>query len=87
MSTIGAPTYIAKFLVPILSPLTVNEFLVHDSFSYADEVPSFCPEDFMASLDVESLCTNIPLNEVIYICIDDLFFGSNMVHNLDRNDT
>ena len=32
LSTIGTPTYIAKFLVPILSPLTVNEFSVHDSF-------------------------------------------------------
>ena len=29
---IGTPTYnLAKFLVSILSPLTVNEFTVHDS--------------------------------------------------------
>ena len=63
LSTIGTPTYkLAKFLVPILSPLTSNEFSVHDSFSYADEVSSFCPHHFMASLDVESLFTNIPLN-------------------------
>ena len=33
LSAIGTPTYnLAKFLVPILSPLTVNEFTVHDSF-------------------------------------------------------
>ena len=33
LSTIGTPTYnLAKFLVPILTPLTSNEFSVHDSF-------------------------------------------------------
>ena len=63
LSTIGTPTYkLAKFLVPILSPLQSNEFLVHDSFSFVDEVSSFCPDHFMASLDVKSLFTNIPLN-------------------------
>ena len=74
-STIRTPTYkLAKFLVPILSPLTTsNEFSVHDSFSLADKVSSFCPDHFMASLDIENLFTNIPLNEVIDICIDDFF--------------
>ena len=69
-----------------MSPLTSNEFLVHDPFSFADEVSSFCPDHFMASLDAKSLFTNIPLNEVIDICIDDLFCDTNMIHNLDRND-
>ena len=40
----------------------------------------------MASLDVESLFTNIPVNEVIDICIDDLFCDTNTIHSLDRND-
>ena len=63
LSTIGTLTYkLANFLVPILSPLTSIEFSVHGSFSFADEVSSFCPDHFMASLDVESLFTNIPLN-------------------------
>ena len=87
LPTIGTPTYkIARWLVPILSPLTSNEFLVNDSFSFADKVSSFCPDHFMASLGVESLFTNIPLNEVINICIDDLFCDTNTIHNLDRND-
>ena len=39
LSAIATPTYnLAKFLVSILSPLTVNEFTVHDSFSFAKEV-------------------------------------------------
>ena len=87
MSTIGTPTYkLAKFLVPILLPLTSNEFSVYDSFSFEDEVSSFCPDHFMASLDVESLFTNIPFNEVIDICIDTLLWDANAIHNLDRND-
>ena len=87
LSTIGTPTYkLAKYLVPVLSPLTSNKFAVHDSFSFADEVSSFCPDHFMASLDVECLFTNIPLNEVIDICIDDLFCDINKIHNLDRYD-
>ena len=87
LSTIGTPTYkIAKFLVPILSPLTSSEFSVHDSFSFADNFSSFCPDHFMTSLDIESLFTNIPLNEVIDICIDDLFCHTNTIQNLDRND-
>ena len=39
----------------------------------------------MASLDAESLFTNIPLNEVIDICTDDLFCDTNTIHDLDRN--
>ena len=43
LSTIGTPTYkLATFLVPILSLLTFNEFLINDSLSVADKVPSFC---------------------------------------------
>ena len=87
LSTIGTPTYkLAKFLVPIMSPLTSNQFTVHDPFSLADKVSSFCPDHFMASLHVESLFTNIPLNEVIDICIDDSFSDTNTIHNIDGND-
>ena len=69
-----------------MSPLTSNEFLLQNSFSFADEVSSSHPDHSMASLDVERLFTNIPLNEVIDICIDDLFCDTNTIHNLDRND-
>ena len=69
-----------------MSTVTVKEFLVHDSFSFADKISSFCLAHFMASLDVEILFTNIPLNEVIDTCIDDLFCNTNTIYNLDHND-
>ena len=39
ISQIGSYTYnVAKFLVPILKPLTVNEYSIKDSFSFAHEL-------------------------------------------------
>ena len=36
--TIGTPTYkLAKFLVPILEPLTTNEYTIKDSFTFAED--------------------------------------------------
>ena len=87
LSAIGTPTYnLAKFLVPILSPLTVNEFTVHDSFSFAEEVVNFDANCIMASLGVESLFTNIPLDETIENCINDLFSNNDTVHNFIKED-
>ena len=87
LSTIGTPTYkLAKFLIPIFNSYFLYEFSARDSFSFADKVSSFCPDHFVASLDIESLFTKIPLNEVIDICIDDLFCDTNTIQNLDRND-
>ena len=73
LSAINAPGYnLAKFLIPILEPLTHNEFTVKDSFSFAKEITKYDSSLFMASLDVESLFTNIPLKETINNCVKDL---------------
>ena len=69
LSAIGIPTYkIAKFLVPVLNCLTVNEFAIKDSFAFAKEIVDQDSSLFMTSLDVDSLFTNIPLDETINIC-------------------
>ena len=78
LSAINTPVYkLAKYLVPILSPLTVNDYTVKDSFIFAKEVISFDHNLSMASLDVESLFTNISVDEAIKNAVDDLF-SSNM---------
>ena len=61
----------AKFLVPILTPLTINDFTVKNSIEFANELKSFKFNDslFLASFDVKSLFTNIPLAETIDICV------------------
>ena len=59
-------------MIPILEPLTHNEFTVKDFFSFAKEITKYDSSLFMASLDVESLFTNIPLKETINNCVNDL---------------
>ena len=74
---IGTPTYdLAKFLVPILKPLTENEYTVHDSFSFASKVSKLNAKNLVASLNVESLFSKIPLEETVDNMINDLFFDN-----------
>ena len=62
LSALDTPTYkLVTFLVPILKPLTTNEFTVKDSFHFAEEIVDQQHDLFMGSLDVDSLFTNIPL--------------------------
>ena len=65
----------AKFLVPILSPLTTNEFTVTNSYEFTESILSFdnAHKCFMASFDVDSLFTNVPLRETIDVCLCSLF--------------
>ena len=62
---------IAKFLKPTLEPLTHNEFTIKDFFNFAKEI-TYDSSLYIAGLDVESLFTNIPLNETINNCVSDL---------------
>ena len=59
-------------MIPILEPLTHNEFTIKDSFSFAKDITTYDSSMYMANLDVESLLTNIPLNETINNCVGDL---------------
>ena len=74
LPAIGTPTYkLAKFLLPFLTPLTQNEYTVTDSFHFAEEIDKQDPNLYMASLEVDSLFTNIQLGENIDTCINSLY--------------
>ena len=74
LSAINTPTYkLAKFFVPILRSWTRNVYTLKDSFAFAEEIVEQDSEFFMGSLDVDSLFTNIPLEETIDICTNTLF--------------
>ena len=76
LSAIGTYNYkLAKFLVHILKPFTSNEYTVKDTFSFVSEITSFHKDEdlVIASFDVSSLFTNIPLDECIEFCIELLF--------------
>ena len=85
LSAIGIPTYnIAKFLVPILKPLATNDYTLKDAFKFSRDILNQNPNLFMASLDVDSLFTNIPLDETINI-IEKLLSENKTFHNLNKD--
>ena len=87
LSEVNTPTYsLAKFLNPILSPLTTNESTVKNSFDFAEEVVSYDHNLYMASLDIESLFTNNLLEETTKNCVTDLFSNNFYIGKLSRKD-
>ena len=68
-----------------MTPSTANEFTVVDSFHFPEEI---CQQDFnlnTASLDVDSLFTNIPLEETIDICLDNLYNDNENPPNIPKH--
>ena len=87
LSAINSPTYkLSQYLNTILKPFTTNEYTAKDSFSFASEIRRQDPSQTMASLDVDSLFTNIPLSETIDICCDLVFKGKIIVDGLRKKD-
>lgn len=54
---------LAKFLVPIFKSLTINDFAAKDSFYFAEELVDQQLDFFMGNLGVDSLLTNISLED------------------------
>ena len=87
LEAINTPLYkLAKFLGPILFPLTINEYTAKDSFTFAKEITKTDCNYVLASLDVKSLFTNMPLEETIENCINDLFFNKSKIDNSTKQD-
>ena len=88
LSAINTPTYLlAKYLNPILLSLTTNEFTVKNSFNFFEEVVNYDHNLYMASLDVEILVLNIPLNETTKNCVNDVFSNNFYSGKLSRKDS
>ena len=61
--------------MPVLKPLTTNEFTIKDYFYFAEEVVEQQSDFFMHSLDVDSQFTNILLEEIIEICTNEFLIA------------
>ena len=73
LSALNTSTYKwAKFFVPHLKFLTVNDYTVLGSFTFCQDIQNQNSSLFMASLDVDSLFTNVPLDETIDIIMNKL---------------
>ena len=67
--SIGTHNYnLANFLIQILQPIALGQYTVNDSFAFVLEITAYKTDcdPFMASFDVSSLFTNVPLDE----CVD-----------------
>ena len=85
LSAINTGTYKwVKSFVPLLKSFTSNNFTVKDSFDFAKDITQQSSKLFMASLDVDSLFTNVPLDETIEICVNELFKSSQTVSGLNK---
>ena len=69
------------FFVHLLRHLTSNEFILKNSFEFAKIIWEQDAGLFMASSDVDSLFTNVPLEETINICVNELFKSNNNNNN------
>ena len=77
LSAVGTFTYnTAKLFAPVLKDFTLSEYTLSDSFSFSDEIQEKDNNLYMESFDIESLFTNIPLDETINICVNNVF-GNN----------
>ena len=87
LSAINSPTYkLSQYINTLLKPFTTNKFTAKDSFAFANDIQSQNASQFMASLDVDSLFTNIPLAETIDICCDLLFRDQPVVDGLNKTE-
>ena len=69
-----------------MKPFTTNQYTVKDSFAFTDDIRKQDASLAMASLDVNALFTNIPLNETIDICCQLLFQDTDRVDGLSRTE-
>ena len=74
LAAYNLPSYrLAKFLVPMLSHLTSNNYTINNSAEFANYIIQQDPNHFFVSYDVQSLFTNVPVQETISIILDKLY--------------
>ena len=82
LTSYDTPNYkLAKFLVPLLAPLTSNNYTFRNSEHFKEKILPQDSDLFMTSMDVESLFTNVPVEETIQIILDKIFTSPDTVFN------
>ena len=78
MCSIDAYNYnLAKHLGRLLAPHIPSELCTQDSFTFINEIKELSPTGkFLVSIDVESLFTNIPLDESIDLAVNYIIDGN-----------
>jgi hypothetical protein len=80
---------LAKFLVPLLSPIATSDYTVSDVFNFTKEIQQRVDNNktLLISLDVENLFTNVPVVETIDIILNKLFPNNSVIyHGFSRSE-
>ena len=82
LSMSGSFNYeLSRYMVPVLAPLSRNEYTVSDSFDFVQDIGQKTNHNYvMASFDVKSLYTNVPVRETCEIVLNKLFPHNDSVH-------
>ena len=88
ISSFNSPQYkLAKFIIKEITYLTENEYVLKNSQQMIDELKNInlTNSSCLVSFDIESLYTNIPVNESINI-IADLLYANEGYRNLSKRE-
>ena len=69
-----------------MNSITSNEFIVKDTFCFAKEIVEQNSSLVMGSLDVDSLFTNIPLDETIDICTYTIHSQQDVIEGIKKEE-
>ncbi|XP_046841047.1 uncharacterized protein LOC124435142 [Xenia sp. Carnegie-2017] len=87
LSSIDHYSYkLAKFFIPFLTPISANSHVIKDSFSFVQDLLQSdinANNVVMASFDVKSLFTKIPVDETIAIITNHIFSNNTSFQGLD----
>jgi len=73
ISQVSTATYkLAKRLNQILKPYVPGKYCINSVDEFLDILRAKRPSGILASIDVESLFTNVPINETIDIILDEV---------------
>ena len=67
-----------------MNSITSNEFIVKDTFCFAKKIVEQNSSLVMGSLDVDSLFTNIPLDETIDICTYTIYSQQDVIEGIKK---
>ena len=77
----------ARFLAELLSPLTNTKYAAKDTFDFLNKLKCISMDNcFMASFDVASLFTNVPLQETIDIILHKVYDQQLVTTKIPRNE-
>ena len=86
LSAIGTPTYkLAKCCDQLLKPVTNDEYTIKDSSWFTKEFLEFDASLFLASFNIKSLFTNIPLTKTLNFCVQNLYRNQTHVGNFTQS--